>query len=231
MATQKNRANQSQVMLLNDLKSAEHKIQTLLGPQVFDYLFLFPGTKPLKINIPTLSSEAEKVIQEYINLSLKLLSQVNVTVNLENKSLAKQFIDVAHEIYLTRYVQARILYPYYSLLRVFSPFERKILARNPKANPPEETFQVILTDEVVSNEYGGINIKATEKLEFTEHRISALLSTIPEIEERAYVMFEDLNDITTRGMVPVFNREDLMMLNQEVIEVCMIFVAKQVYEY
>src|SRR3972149_3899588 len=227
----------TQVIQLTDLivqiGDVQHKIRDLLGSEIFDYLFLFTKVEPLQINIESLSPEAEALMHRHNELMSSLLQNLKVDLKAGSKSVAQTFLETTKDLYLMRYLEAMREFAEYQLVRVPTPFERKLLDVIPGSNDEKlpATITIAMPNVFVNDPIGGIDLKATAEYETKDNRIKSYLSSITAIDELSRKLVYGFEDITLFGFAPVFYKEELLALGDKLCELCLLYFAPQVYAY
>ena len=227
-------SKQNLVELFTELNTYEQQIAKKLGPQIFDYLFLFSKDTSLEIKLPVLDTNTQTLFNNFLLSANKVFKELKIPPN-ENKDLGKNFLETLADIYQLRYFDALKVFSEYQLERVPTKNEQQLIrSLNQAADKSGETplnIGIFIEDAFVEDDFGIIDYQASVKKENKEHDIKSYFSAYAQSMQLQKQFFYDLLDVTTRGMVPRLYQDELLKLNQEVLTEAIVFFAKRVYEY
>ena len=227
-------SKQNLVVLFTELNTYEQQIAKKLGPQIFDYLFLFSKDTSLEIKLPVLDTNTQTLFNNFLLSANKVFKELKIPPN-ENKDLGKNFLETLADIYQLRYFDALKVFSEYQLERVPTKNEQQLIrSLNQAADKSGETplnIGIFIEDAFVEDDFGIIDYQASVKKENKEHDIKSYFSAYAQSMQLQKQFFYDLLDVTTRGMVPRLYQDELLKLNQEVLTEAIVFFAKRVYEY
>ncbi len=225
---------EKQAELLIRIDDLQKKIQSLLGSQVFDYAFLFFNSERQQVSIESLSPQTEQLIDEYSKLTEEFLAGMGINMQIDTPDAGKKFLELNRELYMVRYIEARREYAEYQLVRVSTPVERKLLQLIPEVDGFQQlpgAVTMAFPNAFAIDDFGRIDIKATEAKEKTDHLISSYLSSVSEIESLSRLIVKAFEETTIFGFVPVFYKDQLLQLCDRIGQSLEVHFAQQVYAY
>ncbi|MFQ5492739.1 MAG: hypothetical protein ACE5DX_01090 [Candidatus Dojkabacteria bacterium] len=233
MATETQNTN-SISTLVTDLSDIEKQLISVLGPEILDYIFLFSKEESLDIKIEQTSPQTERLMLRYIEIIEKLVSLYELKLDKTGKKTPEIFLEAMHDLYIMRYLEARLEFAEYQLVRVPTKLERSIIKsmdvpKDQKFLPSTITFAI--PDAFVINDFGVLDFQATSEREKRENIMKSYLSALTEFTGIRDQMIDDLDDITVYGMVPLLYVDELRLLNETVAETCYMYFTPRLYSY
>jgi hypothetical protein len=214
------------------LKSLEKAIAHNISPLLLDYIPILAPEKSLDINLKKINPKTADLLVQYINAGNQLLTKLKIPAHTSTKDLLNDYLDVIHDIYLLRFVNAKAIYAKYELYRIPTQFEIKIQElQNTKKQPDIQVYSLNFPDGLIINKQGDVDWQATIQAEQSEHLLARHLTAFKKAKTFAHQMFIDLQAITTKALAyPIFEKE-LMEMTEAVIEKATFFFSKDVHHY
>lgn len=210
----------------------EKRIASEISPFVLDYLFVLAPEMKKEINFNTpLTGSQIKLLQEYNSIASKILDISQVTVNIKTDEVFKKFIDFSHEIFLFRYVEARRYFIEYCLKRVLSePELRNLQDYSPDAEQ-ETSVEIVIPEAFIVNPAGVVDFYKSAQQEEKHNLIASTLSSYSNFLDLSSRLYKDIYNLSKYTFLISMNQNVLVQLFQDVLQVIIIEINKEVYKY
>lgn len=219
--------------LSKELADIEVKIGKKLGYKVFDYIYVLDPYSKSDIKVSGLQAAENELLQKYIDTAHSILKALEIDVELESEDLFDQFLEISHEIYLIRFTEARQLAAEYAIVRIPTGTEQELLRKDPFVELPEfnVTISIDIPDGFIIDDYGRIDLKATEANEKRTNEIKATLSAIGEMLPVKEQMYSDMFRISHKAIMLSLNSERFKNFCEYAAQFFLVISAKLVYKY
>ena len=217
---------------LQELKAIEVQVAKKISPTLLDYMFLFAPDVTYNIKISSLSKEGEGLLKLYINKADAFLTKLNLPINKPLENIVETFVDKLHDMYMLRFIDAKLLYAEYEFFRIPTRFETALHEKSLGSfKVPEETTSFIFPDSLVLDKTNDIDWEKSLLLEKTEHTIARNISAYKNARILQDQMFNDLEAITTRAFAFMIIKKELQEVINEVLHKVFFFFSGEVYKY
>ncbi len=233
--------NNSLKQLLEKISTLEGKLGAQLGMGIWLYANVFEPTLKQDLIINTLDAQSIPIITEYIELAnsiLKLLKQPVIEINsqltrTEKENLNIAFAEAMHFIYKFRFIAAQKSFAEYTLRRIHTPLEKKIIEIGHYDEDPESNLLYLLNlpDTIKINEIGKVDIEATTAFEATNHTLKIYFSVLPNVHSKTQIFFTLFFNKTTKGMVPRLYEKETKKLMEQLMIAMLVKPVKDIYKY
>ena len=98
---------------LKDTFQLEIQLVKVFGYNILNYIKILHPNTNISIKLPALTKSSNILINDYIKAISQLFKAIKYPFTFATNSLTKQFLEVSQELYLTRYVQSKILFAQY----------------------------------------------------------------------------------------------------------------------
>ncbi len=220
-----------QLELYDKIQLTMQELQKLVGPRVWDYAFLFNAGPINSINFQSLNLRTEQLINDFIdqvNILLEMASQEKIS----GDNIAENFTNALHSYYTIRFLEARMLFADYELLRVLTVTEDKILdaAHEDKATM-SESFSIFIPNAIKVNDRGEVDLDATLLQEKDQNLIKANLSCVTEVNYQAPKFTRAFEDYSTVSVAVYLYQDEFLEIFQFLLNSFMLRLSQSVYDY
>jgi hypothetical protein len=215
-----------------ELSELEGRIASEISPEILDYLFLLDSNSKRKVSFNTpLTNKQISLLQEYNALGITVSKEVGIDLKFASEDVFEKFIEVSHEIYLMRFIEARKYFVEYALVRVLSEPEMLYLR---EANIDREqmfSIEIVMPEALILEASGKLDFDKTEALEARTNQIASTLSSYSNLFDLSSRIYTDLYNLSMRTFLISMNQNLLVTLLQDVLHIIIIEANKEVYKY
>ncbi|MEI7578831.1 MAG: hypothetical protein WCJ58_02195 [bacterium] len=216
---------------IHNLLILEKNLVKTFGPKVLNYITVFDPDIDFQINFPKLNVNSKNLLETFNSKTLELLKMTGITPEINGSSLQENYLQISKELYTTRFVQARLLFAEYCLVRIRSKMEMQLITNFPNLDLPQNTFTIEKEDLIPPDEFGNVDTQSLITNEKNSHLIANTLSTIGNLENVSRKLLQDLDQITIKGMTPFMYKEQLLLLNEDLATHCLEYFSSFIYSY
>jgi len=216
--------------ILKHILNLEIQISNVFGKQILNYINILHPNANISINIPKLTKSSSTLLTTYIHEVTQLFDNLNYSFISKEYSLAAKFLEISKELYFVRYIQAKILFAQYGLIRLPTKVEIK-LKKLMNIAEPNEDYLIFKKDLIAIDKFGNYDQSKTILKEKTGFDIALTLSVLPQVEKMSKLLLRDLKKITLKALAPDFFENKLLILGEELAEYLLSLFGTQMYQY
>lgn len=221
----------SQIEIYEKISSIALKINSMLGPELWDYAYLFNSAKKNRIEFKSINIKAEELINSYIQ-EVNSIRRLYDLPDIKGKDLSETFDKAMHNYFELRFLEGRSLFADYELLRIVTDTEyRLMVASKEDLLKLSDSFAIYISEGIVKNMKGDIDIDETIEHEKKNNFIKSYLSCVSEVKEKAYRINIDFREFTTMSVPTYLYNKEIMDMFEYMITKIMDLNVRSIYSY
>lgn len=218
--------------IVEEISNLEKQISDVISPQFLDYVFILSPHRQDQIVLSRpLTLKQSNIIDRYNKIVIDYFESINLPIDVEGKNQFETYMETSRNVYLTRFIEARMLFAEYALFSI--PTKEAIDLSN-KFSPdlePAVSMEIKISDSMYLFDDGNLDFKKTVRKEESSNMTKATLSSYDNLSYLTYKSVRDLYNITTRAFLVNLNQDALVNLMEVVIQKIIIESNRLVYSY
>jgi hypothetical protein len=224
--------NTSLEKLFQELSKLEGRIAAEISPEILDYIFLLDHHTKQKATFNTpLKGNQIALLQEYNALGTNISKELGIELKITSDDVFEKYLEISHEMYLMRFIEARKYFVEYALVRVMS--EPEILYLREASIDREQMFtlEIVMPESIILESSGELNYEKTKLLEAKTNQIASTLSSYSNLFDLSSRLYKDIYDLSLKTFLVSMNQDLLITLLQDILHIVIIEANKDVYKY
>lgn len=216
---------------LKEIYKLEVEIAKSVSPSLLDYVYIIAPNFAQEIKLNNLSKAQEDVLARYNTKAKEILEDLTINLDVNDLSIFETFLELSHNIYLLRFVEARRIFADYSLFRV-PTLEEKDFGKD----MDEPTFELVSLEINIPGAFeitedGLLDLNKTIEKESKEYAIRSTLSSFSNMYIQSEQMLRDLMNISENQIFVSVNQKTLLAIFERILQALIIRADAEVYSY